>query len=41
MATREDVEARAGDLRALVRQGCAAGKGIMLMLEDLAYATEA
>ncbi|KAJ1274375.1 hypothetical protein BS78_05G057600 [Paspalum vaginatum] len=38
---REDVEAKAGDLRALVRQGCAAGKGVVLVLEDLAYAAEA
>ncbi|KAG2560174.1 protein SMAX1-LIKE 3-like [Panicum virgatum] len=38
---REEVEARAGDLRALVRQGCAAGKGVVLVLEDLAYAAEA
>ncbi|KAK8447258.1 hypothetical protein SEVIR_8G037000v4 [Setaria viridis] len=39
--TREEVEAMAGDLRALVRQGCAAGKGVVLVLEDLAYAAEA
>uniref|UniRef100_A0A0A8YFB9 SMAX1-like nucleotide binding domain-containing protein n=1 Tax=Arundo donax TaxID=35708 RepID=A0A0A8YFB9_ARUDO len=38
---REEVEAKAGDLRALVRQGCAAGKGVVLVLEDLAYAAEA
>ncbi|WVZ88429.1 hypothetical protein U9M48_034951 [Paspalum notatum var. saurae] len=40
-APREEVEARAGDLRALVREGCAAGKGVVLVLEDLAYAAEA
>ncbi|KAL6595531.1 hypothetical protein ACP70R_047871 [Stipagrostis hirtigluma subsp. patula] len=40
-APREEVEAKAGDLRALVRQGCAAGKGVVLVLEDLAYAAEA
>jgi hypothetical protein len=39
--TREEVEAMAGDLRAVVRQGCAAGKGVVLVLEDLAYAAEA
>ncbi|RLM69224.1 uncharacterized protein C2845_PM17G02210 [Panicum miliaceum] len=39
--SREEAEARAGDLRALVRQGCAAGKGVVLVLEDLAYAAEA
>ena len=39
--SREEVEARSGDLRALVRQGCAAGKGVVLVLEDLAYAAEA
>ncbi|OEL16461.1 Protein SMAX1-LIKE 3 [Dichanthelium oligosanthes] len=39
--SREEVEAKAGDLRALVRQGCAAGKGVVLVLEDLAYAAEA
>ena len=38
---REEVEAKADDLRALVRQGCAAGKGVVLVLEDLAYAAEA
>uniref|UniRef100_A0A804NZA9 Clp R domain-containing protein n=1 Tax=Zea mays TaxID=4577 RepID=A0A804NZA9_MAIZE len=38
---REEVEAKAADLRALVRQGCAAGKGVVLVLEDLAYAAEA
>jgi hypothetical protein len=38
---REEVEAKAGDLRALVRQGCAAGKGVVLVLEDLLYAAEA
>ncbi|KAJ1264820.1 hypothetical protein BS78_08G031100 [Paspalum vaginatum] len=38
---REAVEARAGELRALVREGCAAGKGVVLVLEDLAYAAEA
>jgi hypothetical protein len=41
MATREEVDARAADLRALARQGCAAGKGVVLVLEDLAYAAEA
>uniref|UniRef100_A0A0E0MCN3 Clp R domain-containing protein n=1 Tax=Oryza punctata TaxID=4537 RepID=A0A0E0MCN3_ORYPU len=40
-APREEVEAKAGDLRALVRSGCAAGKGVVLVLEDLAYAAEA
>ncbi|PAN41329.1 hypothetical protein PAHAL_8G035500 [Panicum hallii] len=39
--SREEVEARAGDLRALVRQGCAAGKGVVLVVEDLSYAAEA
>ncbi|XP_062182546.1 protein SMAX1-LIKE 3-like [Phragmites australis] len=38
---REEVEAKTGDLRALVRQGCVAGKGVVLVLEDLAYAAEA
>ncbi|RLN29414.1 hypothetical protein C2845_PM05G05040 [Panicum miliaceum] len=38
---REEVEARAADLRALVREGCAAGKGVVLVLEDLGYAAEA
>jgi hypothetical protein len=38
---REEVEAKAGDLRALVRQGCAAGKGVVLVLEDLAFAADA
>ncbi|XP_062203148.1 protein SMAX1-LIKE 3-like [Phragmites australis] len=38
---REEVEARAGDLRALVREGCAAGKGLVLVLEDLGYTAEA
>ncbi|CAN6225906.1 unnamed protein product [Urochloa humidicola] len=38
---REEVEARAADLRALVREATAAGKGVVLMLEDLAYAAEA
>jgi hypothetical protein len=41
MATREEVDARTADLRALARQGCAAGKGVVLVLEDLAYAAEA
>ncbi|KAF0895469.1 hypothetical protein E2562_012473 [Oryza meyeriana var. granulata] len=40
-APREEVEAKAGDLRALVSSGCAAGKGVVLVLEDLAYAAEA
>ncbi|KAL5203963.1 hypothetical protein ABZP36_008834 [Zizania latifolia] len=39
--SREEVEAKAGDLRALVREGCAAGKGVVLVLQDLAYAAEA
>ncbi|CAN6357696.1 unnamed protein product [Urochloa humidicola] len=38
---REEVEARAADLRALVREATAAGKGVVLVLEDLAYAAEA
>ncbi|KAL6642296.1 hypothetical protein ACP70R_020477 [Stipagrostis hirtigluma subsp. patula] len=38
---REEVEARAGDLRALVREGRAAGKGVVLVLEDLGYAADA
>jgi hypothetical protein len=38
---REEVEARVADLRALVREGCAAGKGVVLVLEDLGYAAEA
>jgi ATP-dependent Clp protease ATP-binding subunit ClpA len=38
---REEVEARARDLRALVREACTAGKGVVLVLEDLAYAAEA
>ncbi|KAG0520123.1 hypothetical protein BDA96_08G046400 [Sorghum bicolor] len=38
---REEVEARAGDLCALVRECCAAGRGVVLVLEDLAYAAEA
>jgi hypothetical protein len=38
---REEVEARVVDLCALVRQGCIIGKGIVLVLEDLAYTTEA
>lgn len=40
-APREEVEAKASDLRALVRSGCAAGKGVVLVLEDLAYAADA
>nr|CAB3459440.1 unnamed protein product [Digitaria exilis] len=39
--TREEVVARSGDLRALVREGRAAGKGVVLVLEDLSYAAEA
>ncbi|CAL5098200.1 unnamed protein product [Urochloa decumbens] len=35
---REEVEARAADLRALAREARAAGKGVVLVLEDLAYA---
>ena len=35
------MEARAADLRALVREGGAAGKGVVLVLEDLGYAAEA
>jgi ATP-dependent Clp protease ATP-binding subunit ClpA len=38
---REEVEARAGDLCALVRECCAASKGVVLVLEDLGYAAEA
>ncbi|RLM98741.1 uncharacterized protein C2845_PM06G14220 [Panicum miliaceum] len=38
---REEVEARVADLRALAREGCAAGKGVVLVLEDLGYAAEA
>ncbi|KAL6870719.1 hypothetical protein ACP4OV_014567 [Aristida adscensionis] len=37
----EEVEAKAGDLRALARQGCAAGKGVVLVVQDLACAAEA
>ncbi|KAL6906112.1 hypothetical protein ACP4OV_003713 [Aristida adscensionis] len=40
-AAREEVAARAGDLRALVREGRAAGKGVVLVLKDLGYAAEA
>ncbi|CAN6380616.1 unnamed protein product [Urochloa humidicola] len=39
--SREEVDAKAGELRALVRQGCAAGKGVALVLEDLALAADA
>ncbi|CAL4995428.1 unnamed protein product [Urochloa decumbens] len=39
--TRDEVEAKAGELRAVVRQGCAAGKGVALIVEDLALAAEA
>jgi hypothetical protein len=35
------VEARVVDLCVLTRQGCVIGKGIMLVLEDLAYTIEA
>ncbi|CAO2153227.1 unnamed protein product [Urochloa humidicola] len=38
--TREEVEAKAGELRAVVRQGCAAGKGVVLVVEDLAFVAE-
>ncbi|CAN6339719.1 unnamed protein product [Urochloa humidicola] len=38
---REEVEARAADLRALVGGATAAGKGVVLVLQDLAYAAEA
>ncbi|CAN6335614.1 unnamed protein product [Urochloa humidicola] len=38
---REEVEARAADLRALAREARAAGKGVVLVLEDLGYAAEA
>ncbi|CAN6325887.1 unnamed protein product [Urochloa humidicola] len=38
---REEVEARVADLRALVREATAAGKGVVLVLEDLGYAAEA
>ncbi|TVU50960.1 hypothetical protein EJB05_02359, partial [Eragrostis curvula] len=39
--TREEVEAGAGELRELVRRGDAAGKGVVLVLEDLGCAAEA
>ncbi|KAM0864759.1 hypothetical protein ACQ4PT_043712 [Festuca glaucescens] len=38
---KEEVEVKAGELRALLREACAAGKGVVLVLEDLAYAAEA
>ncbi|TKW07457.1 hypothetical protein SEVIR_7G308500v4 [Setaria viridis] len=38
---REEVDARAGDLRAIIREARAAGKGVVLVLEDLACAAEA
>jgi hypothetical protein len=38
---KEEVDAKAGELRALLREACAAGKGVVLILEDLAYAAEA
>ncbi|KAK3118438.1 hypothetical protein QOZ80_9BG0699030 [Eleusine coracana subsp. coracana] len=38
---REEVGAAAGDLTALVRQGCAAGKGVVLVVEDLGFAADA
>ncbi|KAF8726229.1 hypothetical protein HU200_000428 [Digitaria exilis] len=36
--TREEVVAKSGDLRALVREGRAAGKAVVIVLEDLGYA---
>ncbi|CAM0148813.1 unnamed protein product [Urochloa decumbens] len=39
--TREEMDAKAGELRAVVRQGCAAGKGVALVVEDLALAADA
>ncbi|KAF8641887.1 hypothetical protein HU200_067594 [Digitaria exilis] len=39
--TREEVDAMTGELGALVRQGCAAGKGVVLVLQDLAFAANA
>ncbi|CAO2140921.1 unnamed protein product [Urochloa humidicola] len=39
--SREEVVAKAGELRAVVRQGCAAGKGVAVVVEDLASAAEA
>uniref|UniRef100_A0ACD6A3U8 Uncharacterized protein n=1 Tax=Avena sativa TaxID=4498 RepID=A0ACD6A3U8_AVESA len=41
LAAREEVEAKTGELRALVREARAAGKGVVLVLEDLAFAAEA
>ncbi|CAM0874537.1 unnamed protein product [Alopecurus aequalis] len=38
---KEEVEVKAGELHALVREARAAGKGVVLVLEDLAYAAEA
>ncbi|GJN06953.1 hypothetical protein PR202_ga24736 [Eleusine coracana subsp. coracana] len=38
---REEVGAAAGDLRALVQQGCAAEKGVVLVVEDLGFAADA
>uniref|UniRef100_A0A0D9XP86 Clp R domain-containing protein n=1 Tax=Leersia perrieri TaxID=77586 RepID=A0A0D9XP86_9ORYZ len=40
-AAREEVESKAGDLRALVGSARAAGKGVVLVLEDLAFAADA
>ncbi|XP_048570162.1 protein SMAX1-LIKE 3-like [Triticum urartu] len=40
-ATREQVEAKTGELRALVCEARAAGKGVALVVEDLAYAADA
>nr|CAB3490958.1 unnamed protein product [Digitaria exilis] len=39
--TKEEVDAMAGELGALVRQGCAAGKGVVLVLQDLVFAADA
>uniref|UniRef100_A0ACD5X864 Uncharacterized protein n=1 Tax=Avena sativa TaxID=4498 RepID=A0ACD5X864_AVESA len=41
LAAREEVDAKTGELRALVREARAAGKGVVLVLEDLAFAAEA
>jgi hypothetical protein len=38
---KEEVEAKAGELRALLREARSAGKGVVLVVEDLAYAAEA
>ncbi|CAN6374153.1 unnamed protein product [Urochloa humidicola] len=39
--TTEEVDAKAGELRAVVRQGCAAGKGVAVVVEDITFAAEA